>query len=77
MFARRGESLSIERRDPGALNVFVTGDAGLQRSYIFATEEELSDFLARLEEHLLEAGWTFQRFESEADRRSAVHHRRP
>lgn len=76
LYARQGESLAIERLDETSLDLRAEGDADWHRSYTFGSDIELQDFLVRLEQHLLETGWTFQRFESEEMRRAHVQRRR-
>ena len=76
LFAREGESIWIQRSDDADLEVCLNGPSGTRRSYTFDTERELEEFLANIEDRLLDTGWTFQRFESDESRRSGLDRRR-
>jgi hypothetical protein len=75
LFARDGESFWIRRCDDRDLEVRLNGPSGFH-TYQFSDEDELEEFLANVEERLLDTGWTFQRFESDEERRASVERRR-
>jgi len=67
LFARAGESIWIHRDEESDLKLCFDGPSGVRHSFTFANEEKVRDFLSTVEDHLIETGWTFQRYESDAD----------
>ena len=67
LFARAGESIWIHRDEESGLKLCFDGPSGVRHSFSFDDEQQVRDFLSTVEDHLIETGWTFQRYESDAD----------
>jgi hypothetical protein len=77
LFVRGGESIWIQRSDRGAYELAMHGPSINRHHYSFRDARELGDFLANVEQRLIPAGWTLQRFGPGQDRRSNAPDLRP